>query len=48
VTQPVISLPWAPAAADESEADAIVLAPRIGPPRAVDATPAEADLQAEE
>jgi competence protein ComEC len=25
-----------------------VLAPRVVPPRAVDATPAEADLQAEE
>ncbi len=40
--------PWSPAAADESESDANVLAPRIVPPRAVDATPAEADLQAEE
>jgi competence protein ComEC len=34
--------------ADESDADASVLAPRVVPPRAVDATPAEADLQAEE
>jgi len=43
-----IDRPWSPAAADESEADAAVLAPRVVPPRAVDATPAEADLQAEE
>jgi competence protein ComEC len=43
-----IDRPWSPAAADESEADATVLAPRVVPPRAVDATPAEADLQAEE
>jgi len=43
-----IDRPWSPAAADEGEADASVLAPRIVPPRAVDATPAEADLQAEE
>jgi competence protein ComEC len=33
---------------DESGADAAVLAPRVVPPRAVDATPTEADLQAEE
>ena len=37
--------PWSPAIADESEADATVLAPRVVPPRAVDATPAEADLR---
>jgi competence protein ComEC len=43
-----IDRPWSPAIADESEADAIVLAPRVVPPRAIDATPAEADLQAEE
>jgi len=43
-----IDRPWSPAAADESEADAAVLAPRVVPPRAVDATPSEADLQAEE
>ncbi len=42
-----IDRPWSPAIADESEADATVLAPRVVP-RAVDATPAEADLQAEE
>jgi competence protein ComEC len=43
-----IDRPWSPAAVDEGEADARVLAPRIVPPRAVDATPAEADLQAED
>jgi competence protein ComEC len=43
-----IDRPWSPAAVNESEADANVLAPRVVPPRAVDATPAEADLQAEE
>ncbi|HEY3149369.1 MAG TPA: hypothetical protein VGJ75_23605, partial [Dongiaceae bacterium] len=43
-----IDRPWSPAAAEVSEADATVLAPRVVPPRAVDATPAEADLQAEE
>ncbi|MCA6114092.1 ComEC family competence protein [Bradyrhizobium sp. WSM 1738] len=39
--------PWSPAAAEAGEADAAVLTPRV-PARAVDATPAEADLQAEE
>ena len=43
-----IDRPWSPAMADEGEADAAVLAPRVVPPRAIDATPAEADLQAEE
>jgi competence protein ComEC len=43
-----IDRPWSPAMADESEADSTVLAPRVVPPRSVDATPAEADLQAEE
>src|SRR5437868_2366071 len=43
-----IDRPWSPAIADESEADASVLAPRVVPPRAVDATPAEVDLQAAE
>ena len=42
-----IDRPWSPASGDESEADATVLAPRV-PARAVDATPVEADLQAEE
>lgn len=43
-----IDRPWSPAAADGSDADTNVLAARIVPPRAVDATPAEADLQADE
>jgi competence protein ComEC len=43
-----IDRPWSPAAADEGGADAMVLSPRIPGPRAVDATPSEADLQAEE
>ncbi|NOJ43257.1 ComEC/Rec2 family competence protein [Bradyrhizobium australiense] len=43
-----IDRPWSPATGDESETDAPVLAPRVVPPRAVDATPAEVDLQAEE
>ena len=43
-----IDRPWSPAMADEGDVDASVLAPRVVPPRAVDATPAEADLQAEE
>jgi len=42
-----IDRPWSPAIAEEGEADANVLAPRV-PSRAIDATPAEADLQAEE
>ncbi|WFU20300.1 ComEC/Rec2 family competence protein [Bradyrhizobium sp. CB3481] len=42
-----IDRPWSPAAAEDGEAGAAVLAPRV-PARAVDATPAEADLQAEE
>ena len=41
-----IDRPWSPAA-DEGGADATVLA-RPAPPRAIDATPSEADLQAEE
>ncbi len=43
-----IDRPWSPAAADEGGADAMVLSPRIPGPRAVDATPSEADVQAEE
>jgi competence protein ComEC len=43
-----IDRPWSPAVAEEGDADASVLAPRIVPPRAVDATPAVADLQAAE
>jgi competence protein ComEC len=42
-----IDRPWSPAAAEEGEADATVLTSRV-PARAVDATPAEADLQAED
>jgi competence protein ComEC len=40
--------PWSPAIAGESEAETTILAPRTGPPRAVDATPLEADVQAED
>ena len=40
-----IDRPWSPAMADENETDGSVLAPRAVPPRAIDATPAEADLQ---
>jgi len=43
-----IDRPWSPAAADEGDRDATVLSPRIVPPRAVDATPADSDLQADE
>jgi competence protein ComEC len=43
-----IDRPWSPAAADENGTDAAIPAPRVVPPRAVDATPTEADLQAEE
>ncbi|KRR02426.1 hypothetical protein CQ12_37645, partial [Bradyrhizobium jicamae] len=43
-----IDRPWSPAVADAGETDASVLTPRVVPARAVDATPAEADLQAEE
>jgi competence protein ComEC len=42
-----VDRPWSPAVAGDSEAEAI-LAPRPVAPRAVDATPAEADLQAED
>jgi competence protein ComEC len=43
-----IDRPWSPATAGEGEADAAILAPRTAAPRAVDATPSETDLQAEE
>jgi competence protein ComEC len=43
-----IDRPWSPAAADEGEADTAVLSPRVASPRAIDATPSDADLQAEE
>lgn len=42
-----VDRPWSPAAAGETETEAI-LSPRPAAPRAVDATPSEADLQAEE
>ena len=42
-----IDRPWSPAAADERGGDVMILA-RPSAPRAVDATPSEADLQAEE
>lgn len=43
-----IDRPWSPAIAGEGEADRAVLAPRVSAPLAVDATPAETDLQAED
>ena len=43
-----VSRPWAPGAAGEAETEPANLAPRPAAPRAVDATPAEADLQAED
>ena len=43
-----IDRPWAPAAVDDNDVDSAFLAPRVTVPRAVDATPSEADLQAEE
>jgi competence protein ComEC len=42
-----VDRPWSPAVGDDGETKA-TLAPRLTAPRAVDATPAEADLQAEE
>jgi competence protein ComEC len=42
-----IDRPWSPAIAGEGEAEATIRAPRTSP-RAVDATPSEADLQAED
>ncbi len=43
-----IDRPWSPAAAEEAEADTAILAPRVVQPRTIDATPSDADLQAEE
>ena len=43
-----IDRPWSPAIAGDGEAETTILAPRVATPRAVDATPSEADLQAEE
>jgi competence protein ComEC len=42
-----VDRPWSPAAGGDAEADTM-LAPRPAVPRAVDATPSEADLQAED
>ena len=42
-----VSRPWAPAAEGETDTDAVAPVPRAAP-RAVDATPAEADFQAED
>jgi len=43
-----IDRPWSPAIAGDGEAETTILAPRQTAPRTVDATPSEADLQAEE
>ncbi|MBR1280793.1 ComEC family competence protein [Bradyrhizobium sp. AUGA SZCCT0177] len=43
-----VDRPWSPAIAGEGDAETTILAPRRTAPRAVDATPSEADLQAEE
>jgi competence protein ComEC len=43
-----IDRPWSRAFAEEGETDNAVLAPRKPSPRAVDATPSDADLQSEE
>ena len=43
-----IDRPWSPAIADNGEADTTIRVPRVAAPRAVDATPSEADLQGEE
>ena len=43
-----IDRPWSKSVAEDGETDGAVLTPRKPSPRAVDATPADADLQAEE
>jgi competence protein ComEC len=43
-----IDRPWSPATGGESEAASTIVAPRTASPRAVDATPSEADLQADD
>ena len=43
-----IDRPWSPAIGGEGEMETNIRAPRTASPRAVDATPAEADLQAED
>jgi competence protein ComEC len=40
--------PWSPAIAGDSEAETAIPAPRTGPPRPIDATPSEADVQTED
>jgi competence protein ComEC len=43
-----IDRPWSPAIAGEGEIETSILVPRATAPRTIDATPSEADLQAEE
>jgi competence protein ComEC len=43
-----IDRPWSPAIAGEADAETSILPPRLPAPRAVDATPSDADLQADE
>jgi competence protein ComEC len=43
-----IDRPWSPAIGGDGETEKTILTPRQVAPRAVDATPSEADLQAEE
>jgi competence protein ComEC len=43
-----VNRPWAPGATGDAETDPTNLTPRPAAPRGVDATPAEADLQAED
>jgi competence protein ComEC len=43
-----IDRPWSPAAAGDGETETTILTPRLAAPRAIDATPAEADVQADE
>jgi competence protein ComEC len=43
-----IDRPWSPAIATDEGTESTILAPRVAAPRAVDATPSEADIQAEE
>jgi competence protein ComEC len=43
-----IDRPWSPALPGDGEAEATILAPRPAAPRTIDATPAEADVQADE
>jgi competence protein ComEC len=43
-----IDRPWSPGMAGDGEAETTILSPRTAAPRAIDATPAEADVQADE